>query len=429
MFLTSFFMKITINHLARMEGHASFIGALENGDLSQAKIITEEGIRLVEGCLKQKSMFDAHVITMRICGICPIVHNLAAIKAMENAMKVKVSLQTVKLRQLMELSQLIHSHAMHLYFLSLPDFLGNAVTERLMKKFPQEAQLALRLRAFGNRVNELIGGRSIHPLNNWIGGFKVTPPQSALTEIQTQINEALADAVKLAKFFAKLKYPKFERPTAFASLDSRQNYAIYDGQISISAGAGRPFSRRYSSREFYDKIQEVEEAGSLAKRAVWSNQHFMVGALARVNNHGHKLNAAAKKIWRAVHGSATVCNPFYNILAQAVEIVHCVEEMEKITGKLKIKKEAPVKFKIRAGEGIATVEAPRGILLHYYQIDAKARIVRADIITPTVMFLGNLEDDLGVYLPQTKKMTTSQRVNKIRMLIRAYDPCISCATH
>ena len=416
-------MKIIINHLARMEGHASFIGSLENGDIRQAKIITEEGVRLVEGCLKGKSMFDAHVITMRICGICPIVHNLASIKAMENALGVKVSPQTVKLRKLMELAQWIHSHAMHLYFLSLPDFFNNIETIKLIKKHPQEAQLALKLREFGNSINQIIGGRAIHPLNNWIGGFKVMPEMEEIEDLRSNIDGALSDAVRLAGFFAKLKYPKFERKTAFASLTSSSEYAIYDGQVMVSDQG------KYGSQKFYEKLQEVEEAGAMSKRALWQNAHFMVGALARVNNHGSKLNPAAKKIWQKVHGAKKVCNTFYNVLAQAVEVVHAVEEVGKIIKDLRPKIEAPVKYKIKAGKGVATVEAPRGLLIHYYEIDAKGRIVRADIITPTVMFLGNLEDDLAVYLPQTKKMTSSQRVNKIRMLIRAYDPCISCATH
>ncbi len=406
-----------------MEGHASFIGALENGDIGQAKIITEEGVRLVEGCLKGKSLFDAHVITMRICGICPIVHNLAAIKAMEDALGVKVSTQTVKLRKLMELAQLIHSHTMHLFFLSLPDFLKYNYTVGMIKRCPKETQMALRIREFGNQINEVIGGRAIHPLNNWIGGFKVAPDKEKIEDLRSKIGEVMDDAVNLAKFFAKLKYPKFERKTEFASLYSPKEYAIYDGQVMLSNG------KKYSSKKFYEIMQEVEEKGLMAKRALWYNSHYMVGALARVNNHGSQLNPIAKKIWRHVHGSKKVNNTFYNVLAQAVEIVHCVEEVQRMIEDLRLKIEEPVKCKIRAGKGVAAVEAPRGILVHYYEINSRGRIIRADIVTPTVMFLGNLEDDLAVYLTKTKKMTKSQRINKIRMLIRAYDPCISCATH
>jgi len=416
-------MKIQINHLARMEGHASFIGALENGDIGQAKIITEEGIRLVEGCLKGKSLFDAHVISMRICGICPIVHNLAAIKAMENLLAVKVSPQTIQLRKLMELGQIIHSHAMHLFFLSLPDFFNYDDTLLLIKKYPEETQIALRLREFGNLINDVIGGRAIHPLNNWIGGFKVTPTHQAIAKIIASLPLALQDAVDLAKFFAKLKYPKFDRPTEHLSLDNDNEYAIYDGKITTSEGWA------YTPLQFYQKMQEVEERAALAKRSLWFNSHYLVGALARINNHGKKLNQEAKKIWSKIHGQKKVFNAFYNILAQAVEVVHCVEEAGAIINHLKLKTEGPPAIKIKAGQGVAAVEAPRGILIHYYEVNGQGRITRADVITPTVMFLGNLEDDLAVYLPQTVKMSEADRRNKIKMLIRAYDPCISCATH
>jgi len=416
-------MKIEINHLAKMEGHASFLGALENGDIAQAKIITEEGVRLVEGCLKGKSIFDAHVITMRICGICPIVHNLTAIKAMEDALNVKVSNQTVQLRKLMELAQLIHSHALHLFFLSLPDFFNNDDTRQLLKKYPREAQMALRLREFGNQINDIIGGRAIHPLNNWIGGFKVIPSQKKIEDIKFKIDGALSDAVNLAKFFARLKYPKFERKTEYITLNDMDEYAIYSGKIMTSDGF------EYSPLKFYEKMQEVEEKGAMAKRALWFDSHYMVGALARINNHGQQLNKEAKKIWRKACGQKKVYNAFYNILAQAVEVVHCVEEVDKITKNLKLKIENFVEVKIRAGKGIAATEAPRGILIHSYKINGQGRIVSADVITPTVMFLGNLEDDLAAYLPKTKKMSEIERKNKIKMLIRAYDPCISCATH
>lgn len=424
-------MKVIINHLARMEGHASFIGALEDGNIAQAKIITEEGVRLLEGCLKGKSIFDAHIITMRICGICPIVHNLTAIKAMENALGVKVSQQTVKLRKLMELAQLIHSHGMHLFFLSLPDFFNFDDTRLLIKKYPQEAQIAIRLREFGNQVNETVGGRAIHPLNNWLGGFKVIPSQKSIEELRSKIKTALDDAIILAKFFAKLKYPAFERQTEYLSLTNEEEYAIYDGKIMTTAGF------EYSPLNFYRKVQEVEEEGMAAKRALWFDAHFMVGALARVNNHGDKLNPEAKKIWQKTCGHKKVYNPFYNILAQAVEAVHCVEEMDNIIkdflrqaqDKVRFKTEDQKNYKIQAGQGIAATEAPRGILIHYYEIDQNGRIERANIITPTVMFLGNLEDDLAAYLPITKSMSEDERRQKIKTLIRAYDPCISCATH
>jgi coenzyme F420-reducing hydrogenase alpha subunit len=110
-------------------------------------------------------------------------------------------------------------------------------------------------------------------------------------------------------------------------------------------------------------------------------------------------------------------------------VVHCVEEVINIINDLKLKTEDQKVYKVQSGKGIAAVEAPRGILIHQYEIDRQGRIVKANIITPTVMFLGNLEDDLAEYLKETKQMTEAERRNKIKMLIRAYDPCISCATH
>ena len=409
-----------------MEGHGNFVGQLNKGNVASAKIEALEGARLIEGILLGRKYYDAPIITCRICGICPVVHNLNAIEAMEKALGVKVAPSVLRLRKLMEQAQNIHSHGLHLFFLSAPDFYNIANTLKLVEKFPKQAQAALRLRDFGVQLVRVLGGRTVHPIASVVGGFKVWPKKDELKKLLADSEDRLKDALLLADFFLKLKYPKFSRHTNYVSLYHSKEYGFYQGKIKTSEG------QMHSVHEFYKKIREFQRAWSPGiKRVHYTEKAYMIGALARVNNNHKQLNKEAKKVLKKSGLKLPVYNNFYNVLAQSIELVHSVEECEKLLKQtLKNYKEVPlIKVKAKAGKGESAMEAPRGILYDYYELDKEGRIVDCNIITPTAQSLDNLEADLTEYLLDTKKMSAKQREQKIKTLIRAYDPCISCATH
>lgn len=428
-------MKIKINNLAKMEGHLDFIGDILAGQVAEAKIKTTEGVRLIESILVGRHYSDVPIITARICGICPVVHSLNTIKCVENAFNLKVSEQTIKLRKLMELSQVIHSHALHLYFLSMPDFYGIKDDADFIKKHPTEAQAALKSRAFALKILEVVAGRAIHPIACEVGGFKVLPKKKQLEELLSGWEEAMKAAMSLALFAVKLPVPKFYRPQEYVCLFNQKEYAIYDGAVKFSGG-------RIIQAENYGKvIDEYQLLGLAAKRARYKGKSFMVGALARLNVNRAKLNPEAKKIVKDLKLEFPINNTFYNILAQAIELVHATEEagriLKDLTKTLKPEVSLNQKLKLIAGgnpkgkvtSGYSVMEAPRGILYDMLRIDENGLILKADIITPTVQFLNNIEQDLAVYLPDLRQLSKEKREQKIKTLIRAYDPCISCATH
>jgi coenzyme F420-reducing hydrogenase alpha subunit len=427
-------MRIRIKHLARIEGHAGFIGHLLNGDVKRAKIEVSEGARLIEGILVGRHFSEAPIITARICGICPVIHNITSIKAIEDAFGIKVKPEIELLRKLMLVAQWIHSHTLHLFFLSLPDFLNYSSDLSHLKKYSRQTQWALNIREFGNKVIEVVGGRAIHPIATEVGGFKKYPAKSELETLYRQSAKVLSEAVKLANFFKKLKYPEFKRPTTFVSLHNTRDYAIYDGKIKVNPPT--PSLEQHSASSirdpemFFRLLRESHEKGEVVKKVKYGQQVYMVGALARVNNNVVWLNKEAKKVLRGHTNMA--CNTFYNVLAQAVEVVHGVEECQKLLRalmRMRFDADKNTKIKIRAGVGLATCEAPRGTLYHYYEIDKNGLIKKCNIIPPTAQFLNNIEEDLKIWLPQIKKLSAKERENKIKMLIRAYDPCITCATH
>ncbi len=397
-----------------------------DGDVKSAKIEVQEGIRLIEGVLIGREYKDMPIVAQRICGICPVVHNLTAIKALENAMGVAVSQETEKLRTLLECGQIIHSHALHLFFLSLADFLDIDNDIELVKKYPEETKKAIRIREFGMEIVKVIGGRVVHPLTNEVGGFKKIPDQEALKNLLIFSKEALGVSLELGEFFRKIKIPDFERETEYVALSKNGEYSIYGGDIVSSRGLHIPVEK------FESNFLELQKQQEVIKRMEHDGKSYMVGAIARININRNKLKGESYRYLASLGWKFPDFNPFHNILAQMVELIHFTEEAQKIIRELlnlNLENALTKEYKIKAGSGVAAVEAPRGTLYYHVEVDEKGYIKNVNIITPTAQFLSNLEDDIAEYIPHIMGLSDGKRQRKLRGFIRAYDPCISCAVH
>ncbi len=415
-------VTIKINEINKIEGHAGFVGNLEAGRIKKARIEVKEGARFIEGLLLGRPWTEAPWITSRICGICPTVHNLTSIKALEAALAVRPSEQTIILRKLMLLGQQIQSHMTHIYFLALGDFFNLKSDLTLAKINPKIARAAIEIRDFGNLILNLIGGRDIHPTTTTIGGFRVLPKKSDLQKILDQIESNLETANQLFDFLNNLTFPQFARLTTFVGLDDLSEYALDQGRIKTSK------NKKYTAKAFLkaaSEIQEMEE--DPVKKVKLKEDAYLVGALARINLSYKKLNPEARRAVSRAQFELPCYNIFYNLLAQMIEIIHCIEQTKKLLQSLKIKNKADKKYKLKAGEGLAVNEAPRGLLFHYYRIDARGKIRDCNIITPTAQFLLNLEYDLEGFLAEKSHLKKQKQA--IKMLIRAYDLCITCAVH
>jgi len=418
---------IKINHIGKTEGHLSFEGTLQNGDIASARVMTLEGARLMEGIILNRHYHDVPIITSRICGVCPIVHNLGAIKALEDAMDVKPTKDAILLRKILNLGQLLHSHALHVVFLSFPDFIGVSNNFDLIKKYPNEVQLALDVHAWAIKLNTLVGGRNTHPINSVVGGFKVEPDKEDFEKLLNDLDEIIPKALKLINFVKKYsKVPKFENPTDYVSLIKKNEYALYTGKLYSSE-----LKHLIPTKKYFHDFEEQYDNGEAVKRVKHMGSTYMVGALARINNSFEHLHPIAKKTWESLKIKTPCYNSFYNSLAQAVEMVHSFEELTVLMKDyLKIKNpKLYVPVTPKAGMGISAIEAPRGTLYHYYELNEKGYVTHGNIITPTAMFLANIEFDLEKLLPEIQHLPDEKQKLLIKTLIRAYDPCISCATH
>lgn len=416
---------IKIDHIDKIEGHAGFIGDIINGDVEKARFEVIMGIRLFERIVVGRNFEEIPNISARICGVCPVVHYITAYKAMEAALGIKIPSEAVILRKLLMLGQLIQSHTLHIYFLSLSDFYDFNTAHELVKKFPKYSKIALDVRDFGNEIIRVFGGRAVHPVSSRVGGFRRAPDKERIKGLLDKIDEMIDEAEQLVRFFVRLPYPKFERETEFISLKDGKEYTIYNGNIYSNKGLNIPPSK------FENEIEEVQLPYEVVKRVKRKGKAVMTGAIARLNANHVKLNPKAKNILKKSKIKFPCYNNFYNILAQAIEILNCLEESKKLLEKIKNSKFNNIfkPYNVKAGKGVGSIEAPRGTLYHFYELDKSGNVKRANIITPTAQLISNMEEDLKKYLPNIKGLSKKARERKIKMLIRAYDPCITCTVH
>jgi len=251
------------------------------------------------------------------------------------------------------------------------------------------------------------------------------PSRPDLKELSQQIDPLLKIGTKLTKLFYELEYPKFSRKTEYIAASNPKEYAIYDGQLNST------IDRKITKEKFIKEVEESYSDGQLIKKTKLKGKIYMVGALARLNLNRNKLRPGAQALLKKTRIPFPSDNTFHNVLGQMIEIVHCLEESQFLIKKyLNLKGSTAIKkYSIRAGKGIGMVEAPRGTLFHVYEIDQYGYLKNVNLITPTAQFVNNLEEDIKEFLPNIQDISSPASRRKIKMLVRAYDPCMTCATH
>jgi coenzyme F420-reducing hydrogenase alpha subunit len=428
-------LDIKVEYVTRVEGHGNIVVNVKNGNIEKCEFHVVETPRLFEGMLRGRSIFEAQHITSRICGICSCGHSLASIQAAEDALGFKPSEQTTKLRKLLLDYEFLDSHILHIYLLAAPDALGVPSFVPLIKTNASLVKKVLRAKKCFNDVCDILVGRHVHPISAIVGGFTKLPRPKDLDnmiDILEGLREDINDLISVA---SKLKFPEFYRETEYVALvNDTDEYPLLEGDIGSSDG------KRFNKKDYKLATNEFIDPRSSAKFTKLSRNSYMVGALARFNLNHKKLHSKAKKVAKDLKLEAPCYNPFMNTIAQAVELVHCYEHAlellkdfkkngidysEEIVVGINEKGVIPT----RAGNGVGAVEVPRGILFHNYEIDDKGIIQHANCIIPTNQNINNIEYDFMKFLPEIINEPKESIKLKLEMLVRAYDPCISCSTH
>jgi coenzyme F420-reducing hydrogenase alpha subunit len=325
-------------------------------------------------------------------------------------------------------SQFIQSHVLHVYFLAVPDFLGVKSVLPLAKSHPVVVGRALKLKKLANDYTAAIGGRTLHPMTNTVGGFHKVPSAEVLESLRARLLEAIPDIQETVKIVKTLKIPPYERETEYVSLKHPDEYALYDGEIcSSDMKKCVPVSR------YRQVCNEFTVPHSTTQWSRWHRESYFAGALARVNNNFDQLRPEAKEAAAELGFKVPCYNPYMNNVAQVVETVHCaynsVAMLEQALN-LGLKVEEPVKVPVKAGRGFGSCEVPRGILFHEYAFGEDGTCVDANAIIPTSQNVNNIEQDMKAFAPRmVREMSKDDVALHMEMLLRAYDPCISCSVH
>lgn len=418
--------KISIEPLARVEGHGGIKVEIKDNKINNVEVRILEGPRLFEELVVGKTPQEDLSIVPRICAICNLSHKYAALRGLEKAIGVNIDPTTLLYRELMHHGEMIESHSLHIYFLALPDFLGYDNAVAMANKYGEAVTKALQLKKFGNKVMRIMGGRMIHGENPIIGGFSKLPSKETLTEIKEEAIKLLDFAGSTIDLLGGLKIPDhMERETQFLCCKPPgDEYGYYGDILLTSDGEEHPV-------ENYKKvIKERVVSHSFAKRSQYNSKPFTVGALARILLLGERLKGKAKQAYDKLVTDRWYRNPLFNNHAQAIEQIYSLEGIIETVNQLLVSDNAKIAQPTQeTGVGTGAVEAPRGTLIHHYEVK-DGKIKAADFITPTAMFLDDIEAFIRCGGEQL--LAKSKRDNielQFEMIARAYDPCISCSAH
>ncbi len=416
--------SIRVDYLARVEGEGALLIKFKGDRVHDLKLKIFEPPRLFEAFLRGRHFSEVPDITARICGICPIAYQMSAVHALERALGVTADPAVRLLRRLFYCGEWIESHALHVYMLHAPDFLGYEDAIQMARDHKPVVEQALRLKKIGNHLVSVLGGREIHPVSAAVGGFHRVPTKNELRALVEDLKWARDASIATARLVSGFDFPDFEQDYEFVALSHPEEYPFNEGRLVSNKGLDIDVS------EFEDHFveQHVKHSNALHS-ALRTRGSYFVGPLARFNLNFARLSETARQA-ASDCGIGTPClNPFKSIIVRAVETVFACEEALRIIESYEPPPAPKVHVEPRPAIGQAATEAPRGMLYHRYSVDANGLILTSKIVPPTSQNQKRIEDDLWRFVPQIVSQPVEEITWKCEQAIRNYDPCISCATH
>ncbi len=415
---------IKVDYLARVEGEGALRIRFKNGQVRDVELRIFEPPRFFEAFLRGRSFLEAPDITARICGICPVAYQMSSCAAMEDAAGIAVTGALADLRRLIYCGEWIESHALHMFLLHAPDFLGCPDAMTMARQHRDMVQRGLRIKKAGNALMRVVGGREVHPINVRVGGFYRVPERAELDALLPELAAARDDAAIAADWMAGFEFPDFSRDYELVALRGEGEYPFMGARIASSRGLDVDVHR------YDDFFEERQVPYSNALHAfVKGRGAYLCGPLARFSLNFELLSSGAKDAARRAKIAAPCTNPFKSIVVRAVEVIHALDEAIRIIRSYQPPAEPCVECRPRAAVGYGCTEAPRGLLYHRYEIGDDGLIRDAKIVPPTSQNQKSIEDDLLALAPEMIKLEHREATAMAEHAIRNHDPCISCATH
>jgi coenzyme F420-reducing hydrogenase alpha subunit len=417
-------MTIKTDYLARVEGEGAMLVKVRDGRVDEVKLNIYEPPRFFEAFLRGRAFTEAPDITARICGICPVAYQMSSVQAMEHACGVEVGGQLRALRRLLYCGEWIESHALHVFMLHAPDFLGYESAIELARDKPDLVAQALALKKTGNEVMTVVGGREVHPINVRVGGWYRAPRKRELAPLVEKLERAREIALSAVKITSGFDFPDYAQDYELVALDELGEYPIDRGRI-------------VSSRGLDIAVPEYDEH-FVEEHVPWSNAlhsqlrergSYLCGPLARFALAADRLSPLARESAKEAGLESSERNPFRSIVVRCVELVYAADEALRLIAEYEEPDAPAVEVEPRAGVGYGCTEAPRGILYHRYSLDDEGTILDAKIVPPTSQNQRTIEEDLRGVVERSLDVGDDELAHLCEQTIRNYDPCISCATH
>ena len=415
---------LSVSALSRVEGEGAMYVRTRGGTVEQVRLEIYEPPRFFEAFLRGRAYTEPPDITARVCGICPVAYQMSACRAIEDACGVTVGGQLGELRRLLYCGEWIESHALHIYLLHAPDFLGYPSAIDLARDDRAAVERGLAIRRAGNAIMELLGGRAIHPVNVRLGGFYRVPSPTELSSLTEQLRNALDLAVETAAWVAGFEFPDFSCGHEQLAMSHPDRYPIEEGTLGTTSGLS------FTAAEFEQHVIEEQVPHSTALHArLAGGDAYLTGPQARYSLNSALLSPLARQVAADAGLGPTCDNPFRSVIVRAIEIVYAIEECLRIIGDYRPPPQAAIPVPPRAGTGYGVTEAPRGVLYHRYDLEADGTVRAARIVPPTAQNQAAIEDNLRGFVADRLELDDDQLTHACEQLIRSYDPCISCSTH
>ncbi|MBN2725551.1 MAG: nickel-dependent hydrogenase large subunit [Deltaproteobacteria bacterium] len=427
-------ININVHHLTRVEGHGNILVNITDGTIEKCEWQVPEAPRFFESMVRGRHFSEVGRITSRICGICSVGHTLASVRATEDALGINITEQSRKLRKILKHAENADSHVLHVYFLVAPDLAGAPSVFPLVPTHTEVVKRALRMKRFCHEWGSLIGGRTTHPTKVIPGGMASIPEKEQLETLKNRIlEEFVPDCLESLKTVKELAgaIPAFDRPTEYMAVYTPDEYGLYEGNVKTVTPDGDV--QIYDVHDYKSCTNEWVSPLSTAKFTRNRLESYMAGALARFNCNYDQLHEQAKSAANELGLKPLCFNPYMNSAAQLVEVFHSVFETLQLIDELLASdyKEEELVKPTRFGTGSACVEVPRGILFHSYTYNEEGMCTKADCIIPTNQNHYNIQKDFDQLVPELLEAGKDEKEMELalEMLVRAYDPCISCSTH
>jgi len=418
-------LAVDIAGLTRVEGEGSLRLRVRDGAVEEARLEIFEAPRYFERLVVGRTPDEVIDIVARICGICPVAYQMTAVHAFEHALGIEIEPEVRALRRLLYCGEWIESHALHVYLLHLPDFLGYPSALDMAHDHRAAVEAGLKLKRAGNRIVELIGGRAIHPVSVRVGGFSRSFRRTEITALLEDVAAALEIALRTVDLVAGLETPHFERDGRLVALRHPDEYPMNEGRIVSSDGLDLAATDWRS--EFSE--QQVAWSNALQSRGR-DGRPYLLGPAARISLAGDRLHPTAAAALAGTGLAAEIAvNPYRSIVARAIELVDATAEALDIVEAYQPPEAAGVPWRPAGGSAAWATEAPRGLIFHAYELDDRGLVSHAQIVPPTSQNQAAIEADLAAFAPRVLDLPHDVAVLRIEQLVRSYDPCISCATH